>query len=266
MASDRPSAVSPAYLESIRKAIQEGRFERALARIVRGRRRHPEDQELDTLEGICRADMGDYARAVSVLGPMLDGAPGQIEGRGHLVLGLARLGRMAEAEKCARRILGCPETGVNVLLKAAEGMTSRRRGLARLLVKAAIKHDGREPLCWLAWRSQLELGGHFEAAEAALARALHLAPGNPFVLETAFWDALAAERPAVALSHAIGIPPGHFKSAGEVAEVIFVASMHFCNCHPFMRGLWRHLRALKRSRAGRAQALIDAAAMGVLRG
>lgn len=249
-------------LKFLQQLLDDGSCEKALPRIVRMRREDPGDLSLALMEGMCRTDLGDYAGAVSAMEPVMEGTPKFIEARAHFAFSLARLGRVRESERIAFEILINPDANFFALVKAAEGLTHRRTGLARKLIKAAVRSAPDEPLPWVAWSFMLNFAGRIRGSQAALNQALKLDPDNPCLLEMAFWYALDAKQPAVALAHALRIPPRHFESCASVMTVLDLARENLPVGDPFVGSLRRRLRALRRSRAGRAQEMIDAAKFG----
>ncbi len=249
-------------LKFLQKLLDDGSCEKALPKIVRMRREDPRDMSLALMEGICRSDLGDYAGAVNAMEPVIEETPKFIEAHAHFAFSLARLGRVKQSERMAFEIFLNPDSNFFALLKAAEGLTHRRTGLARQLVQAAVRSAPEEPLPWVAWSLMLNFAGRMRASQAALNQALKLTPDDPSLLEMAFWYALDAKHPAVALAHALRIPPRHFDSCASVRVVLDLAREHLPVGDPFIGSLRRRLRSLGRSRAGQAQELIDAANFG----
>lgn len=246
----------------LQKLLEDGSCEKALPRILHMRREDPRDRGLAMMEGICRTDLGDYAGAVIAMESVLEDVPEFLDAQAYFAFSLARLGRVNQSERVARKLLLHPKTSAFALIKTAEGLTHRRTGLARQLLRAAMRIDHEDSLTWVAWSLMLSLAGRMTAAQSALNQALKLSPKNPSILEMAFWYALHAGRPALALSHAVRIPLGHFQSCDAVNAVLLIASENLPVGDPYLGGLKRRLRALRRSPAGQAQAVIDAVTGG----
>lgn len=248
--------------EHLQKLIDDGSCEKALSRILKLRKVNPQDLGLAILEGVCRTDLGDYADAAAAMIPFLDRISGYSEGMAHLVFSLARLGRVAEAERLAKRLLGNPEATPFAFVKAAEGLTHARPVLARRLVMSAIRKDHEDPLSWVAWSVIIMRAGHPRGAHEAVERAIRVDPEHPTLHEVAFWSALDADRPAVALSHAMRVPPRQFQSTLDVSVVLELAKQHLPPADRFIARLRRRLKGLKRSKAGAVQAFIESLASG----